>query len=153
MRRNTMTALVFGILLFTLLVVGCGRGHHKLSGRVTYSDDNTPLERGQVCFVNDKGMARAKIQDDGQYTVGSFTEQDGLPPGTYKVYITGAEREEPGQTPTSRPTYIPLIEPKFSTAAMTEMSFVVDGSQKTFDFTVDRASVATINKAKANARR
>ncbi len=145
--------LLFGIFACVVLLSGCGAGHHKLGGRVTYSDDGTPLERGQVCFVNDKNMARAKILDDGRYTVGSFSEKDGLPPGTYKVYITGAEQEEPAKTPDSRPTYIPLIDPKFSTAAKTELSIVVDGSQRELDIVVERASQEVINQARANYRR
>jgi hypothetical protein len=46
-------------------------------------------------FLKEGYMARGSIQSDGSYTVGSLTENDGLPDGEYQVYIEGAEVEDP----------------------------------------------------------
>jgi hypothetical protein len=84
------------IVLFWLLVIlavsGCGK-NVGLSGKVTFSDDNSPLTFGEVCFRTDTFLARGKLKKNGTYTVGSLTETDGIPPGIYQVYITGAVNE------------------------------------------------------------
>ena len=79
-------------LLYTLFVVlllsGCS-GNLKLGGKVSFPDGE-PLSGGTIIFSNSERLARAFIKPDGTYDVGSLSEKDGLPPGKYKVYITGA---------------------------------------------------------------
>ncbi|MDR1491901.1 MAG: hypothetical protein LBT05_04175, partial [Planctomycetaceae bacterium] len=37
-------------------------------------------------------VARGTLKEDGTYDVGSISEKDGLPKGTYRVYIFGADK-------------------------------------------------------------
>jgi hypothetical protein len=83
---------IFFLLLIILVISGCGK-NVGLSGKVTFSDDNSPLTFGEVCFRTDTFLARGTLKNDGTYTVGSLTKTDGIPPGVYQVYITGAVKE------------------------------------------------------------
>ena len=74
--------IAFVILAF----VGCSQ-NVKLGGKVTFPDGE-PLTSGMIIFSNDDFLARAEIRSDGTYDVGSLAQKDGLPPGTYRVYIT-----------------------------------------------------------------
>ncbi|MDR2115897.1 MAG: hypothetical protein LBP87_05910 [Planctomycetaceae bacterium] len=75
-------------LFLLLLITGCSN-HVKLSGKVTYSDGE-PLKTGIIMFSKPDFLARANIRPDGTFDVGSLSSKDGLPPGKYKVFITGA---------------------------------------------------------------
>lgn len=77
-------------LLLLLISAGCSK-NVSLYGEVQFSD-GTPLNTGIVCFQNDKGVSRGPIQEDGTFTVSTLEDDDGIPPGTYKVFIAGAFR-------------------------------------------------------------
>ena len=145
-----MRKLKIAYLLFVLvLVVGCGKGHVPLKGKVTFSDDGSPLTTGTVNFVNGSFQARAPLQPDGTYTVGTYQAADGLPPGKYSVYVAGAVKvigEEKSNSSASMtgdiigggmPITEPLIHEKFSSATTSGLEFEA-GSTKSFDFKVDR---------------
>ncbi|MDR2761528.1 MAG: hypothetical protein LBB88_02880 [Planctomycetaceae bacterium] len=110
----------------------------KLSGQVTYSDNNEPLEFGFVCFVNEKNFARGTIREGGYYTIGSFTENDGLPHGEYRVYVE-AKKPLGLKTPDADDVdYIPLVDLKFSRPETSGLTFDVKKSNNKFDFQVER---------------
>ena len=127
------------IVLLPLFLIGCGTGHVSLSGRVTYSDDGSPLEAGTVIFQPvvgaDKFYARGEIGQDGKYVVATYNPKDGLPPGEYQIFVNGATRNEgnKGQF------VIPLISSKYTAAETSELVLDINRSTKTFDFSVDRA--------------
>ena len=85
------------ILLILVLCAGCSK-NIPLKGKVLDEDGN-PITVGMVNFVSEQGLSRAKIRSDGTYIVGTLKETDGLPPGKYKVYITGAVVTVPSQRP------------------------------------------------------
>lgn len=118
-------------LVLCVLIVGCGN-KQPLSGRVTYSD-GSPLETGTVCFEQGSFLARGDIKEDGKYTVGSETADDGIPPGTYNVYIIRAEKFPEGRL--GLPT--PLIDKKYNNAATSGLTFTVDGKSREFNITVE----------------
>ena len=130
----------FLLSLLIFCVLGCGNGQVGLSGKVTFTDDDTPLTVGMVNFSSDSFLARGAISGDGSYTLGSTKEKDGLPPGKYNVYISGAVKEDV----TSKtglgmmPTMVSVIDPKFTTKNSGIVAEVT-ASTKTFDFKVDRA--------------
>ena len=141
---NTKCFCMFGFLtLLSFCVLGCGNGQVGLSGKVTFSDDDSPLTVGMVCFSTDSFLARGAIQGDGTYTLGSASEKDGLPPGQYRVYVEGAVKEkEDGKNQgggMSLPTMVTAIDPKFSAGKTSGIVADVTASTKTFDFKVDRA--------------
>ena len=82
--RYFVLFLLSGCVLF---VAGCGQP--KVTGTVTYTD-GTPLERGTVNFQTATHAAMGAIGENGRYTIGGVKAGDGVPSGTYKVFITGA---------------------------------------------------------------
>jgi len=147
--KHTITFFIFLCSLFVLLA-GCGN-HQKLGGQVVFPDDE-PLKTGIIYFSKSDFLARAFIKQDGTYDVGSLAAKDGLPPGTYKVFISGAmeaiEIEQKSNTPTkvnemgeSASVYTegfkPLIAQKYTSEQTTPLSITIPG-EKTFKITVER---------------
>ena len=139
------------VLILLCGMIGCSQ-NVKLGGRVTFSDDESPLTTGVVCFESDSFLARGVLNQDGYYDLGSLALKDGIPKGEYRVYISEAVAVEkatithvPGQ-----PEYvmrsggvggkmlIPLIDPKFTAGKTSGLIVTIDGSSKKFDFQVDR---------------
>jgi hypothetical protein len=75
---------IFPLIFAVLLICGCNP-NQKMGGKVSFSD-GTPLTCGTIIFSNDSFLARANINPNGSYDVGSLSDKDGLPPGKYKVY-------------------------------------------------------------------
>lgn len=78
------------VLLLLLVAAGCGNGQVEMKGTVVFDDDGSPLTIGTVILTTDTFQAKGNIDAQGSFTMGSFGLKDGLPPGTYKVGITGA---------------------------------------------------------------
>ena len=123
-----------GLLCLLFLVTGCGK-NCSLKGRVVFSDDQAPVTAGTVCFVSDKGIARGTIDQNGYYVVGSIGAKDGLPPGTYRVYITDTEIIE--SMPSGLPRRTQVIESKFSQPETSGLTVEVKSSM-THNIEVDR---------------
>ncbi|MDR0871637.1 MAG: carboxypeptidase-like regulatory domain-containing protein [Planctomycetaceae bacterium] len=136
--------------LFIVFLTGCGN-QHKLGGKVSFPD-GSPLTCGTIILSNDTFLARANINPDGTYDVGSFSEKDGLPPGKYKVYITGAVTvagkkkskqtvvTEDGKTKTievEEDILESLIAGKFTGRETTPLEIEVPG-EKAFNITVEK---------------
>ena len=128
-------ALLFVIVL-SLFFVGCS-DHVSLSGRVTYSDDGSPLESGTVVFETKNYFARGEIGKDGKYVMATMRPNDGLPPGQYQVYVNGAYRYEVPEGG-GLANEILLITHKYTSPETSGMVIDVDRSTKKFDFQVDR---------------
>ncbi|MGL6196852.1 MAG: hypothetical protein ACRC2T_18725 [Thermoguttaceae bacterium] len=139
---SILSALVF----CTLISVGCG-GNVKVKGKVSFPDGE-PLSTGQVVFENEKVSAMGKLNEDGTYVLGSKKENDGLPTGKYRVYITGAVTY--GEAPkeytdmygsrgneSPLPSSIPLVNRKFMSAETSGIEVDVKGAM-TKDITVER---------------
>lgn len=133
-----------------VVAVACGVGCSKnvdLGGTVTFSDDGSPVPVGTVCFENKGGYARGQLDQNGRYTLGFEKEGNGLPPGVYGVYVTGARqpvgmKEEPSSVPGSKGgamMYEELVAPKFQARSTSGITCTVDAATRTFDFKVDRA--------------
>ena len=150
---NTPIYRYLFIFLIVAGVSGCGKGFVPLRGTVTFSDDGAPLTTGVVYFDNGKDVARGKINADGTYVVGSMSNNDGLAPGNYKVYVQAMGPDPSGAVvPVSRQPgmqastpsdsglrrQVPLIDPKFSSSATSGLECHVDRSTKPYDIVVDR---------------
>jgi len=142
------------ILIALIGILGCSQ-NVKFGGRVTYSDDGSPLTTGVVCFESSSFLARGELDQEGRYDMGSVNLKDGIPKGEYRVYISGADAVEtvelvhasgqanhivnPGTSGTmGGRTLTPLIAPKFTAGKTSGISVTIDGSSKKFDFQVDR---------------
>ena len=135
--KRTLFLVVFIVL--PLFLSGCSN-HVPLTGRVTYSDDDTPLEIGRVIFEPETGTfhARGNIGADGRYKLATNKPGDGLPPGKYRVYLTDTSQWiSNNEARTS--VEVPFIESKFNSPDTSELVIDVKRSTRTFDFKVDRA--------------
>ncbi|MCL2623227.1 MAG: hypothetical protein FWD31_06110 [Planctomycetaceae bacterium] len=124
---------ILTVLMF--MAVGCG-DNVPMRGKVTFSDDNSPLTAGMVSFTSDTLLARGHLKPNGTYVIGTNTEKDGLPKGTYIVTISDAVEIVPPPPnasglpgPTVMRQLIAPLEPK---------TVVVDGKTKVYNIVVDR---------------
>ncbi|MDR0335546.1 MAG: hypothetical protein LBI18_00465 [Planctomycetaceae bacterium] len=138
------------LLLFPLLFAmnGCGN-KIKLSGKVAYSDGE-PLKTGIIMFSKQDFLARANIRADGSYDVGSLSSKDGLPPGKYKVFITGAietiiatentlstQKNAMGEATPEKESFKSLIAAKYTAEETTPLEIEVPG-ENVYNITVER---------------
>jgi len=73
------------------LLIGCGSNQlptHPVEGWVRFEDGTYP-KFGDIEFYNaqHKLNARGKIQRDGSFTVGTFTENDGAVEGKHQIIV------------------------------------------------------------------
>ncbi len=123
--------IIFYICLL-LLIAGCNK-LKPLGGKVTFSDGK-PLTTGMVVFQTSTFEARGALDKEGKYQVGSYNNGDGIPPGTYQVFISGASQLEMGEKGMKD---VPLIDSKFTLPDESGLTFTVDGKNRTFDIVVD----------------
>ncbi|MDR3109089.1 MAG: hypothetical protein LBU65_05295 [Planctomycetaceae bacterium] len=135
------------LFVFILTLTGCVT-NIPLKGKVTYKD-GTPVTKGTLNFSSEKLLSRAKIQSDGSYVVGTLKETDGIPKGTYKVYISGAEeaiesktttieKDSMGNPVSSMATYRQLVDRKYMTAESTPLMCDVPAPNNRFDIIVEK---------------
>ena len=139
--RSVLTILVF---FSAIALTGCG-GNSPLQGTVTF-EDGSPLTVGTVNFVSDHALSRGEIRSDGTYRVGSLKETDGLPRGSYRVYITGAVepmqagrelgRDSMGNPIQGMPSVRSLINARYVTAETTPLVCEIPASGNRFDIVV-----------------
>ncbi len=131
------------VLLFS---AGCS-GNVSLSGKVVDTEGN-PITVGMVNFTSDKGLSRGKINADGSYTIGTLKDKDGLPPGKYKVYVTGAEVpmaskgparvDAMGQPVPQMAGFQKLVATKYTTEKDTPLTCEVPAKGNKFDVIVEK---------------
>ena len=80
------------VVLFGSGLVGCGRGDrlptYEATGKVAFPD-GAPLEGGTILSesVDQPVTARATIEMDGSFILGTYEEDDGAVAGKHKVAI------------------------------------------------------------------
>jgi len=132
MSNKTVSFFTAFVLFSLLLVIGCGQP--KISGKVIYSDDQSPVTHGTVMFHGSHGVARGIIQSDGRYVIESIKKNDGLPKGEYKISI---KETQVNIGPEALPVYKNLIDKKYESPDTSDLFLNVTKSQ-TFDIQVDR---------------
>ena len=135
------TIFIVPALLCILILSGCGNKNQSLSGKVTFSDDDSPVPAGAIYFTDGTHLSQGSITD-GTYVVGTKGKADGLPPGTYKVYFGGVNKRESyvdAESGTHMTKTTHLIASKYASADTSGLTFTVDGKTKTFDVLLDRA--------------
>ncbi len=137
-KKHFSAPVLFGAVSL-LLLAGCGSGNAKISGRITFPDGK-PLTKGVVIFQSATNVAKGMLDADGRYVIGSQYAADGLPPGTYKVFIALASELDPTFVPPSNDPdalrYISLVAERFCSEQTTPLSGEVTRSA-TMDFTVE----------------
>ena len=141
MRLSLLTIL----LCLVAVLTGCSE-NKQVKGKVMLTD-GTPVARGHVVFEKDGFSANGEIKEDGSYVMGSLKANDGLPPGEYTVYITGATQMGEGmsfqsmggggQTQTMTiPTLTPVIALIYTSAETSPLRCNVTKSM-TYDINVE----------------
>jgi hypothetical protein len=130
-----MSRYHFFLLVSLLIFTGCGDKLH-LGGRVTFPDGE-PLGMGTVFFSKDDYLARAHLKPNGTYDVGSLGQKDGLPAGTYKVYIVGALEDIVDPNDPSKQSTRHLIAPEFASPETSPLTITVPGT-KMYNIVVER---------------
>lgn len=128
----------FGLLFLLVCFVGCS-GNSQVSGKVTFPD-GAPLKKGEVRFVTSTFTGYGSIQDDGTYKISSSGTNDGVPNGSYNVYIINAVDQPEidfSKDPGDAPPPVNLIHSKFGSESTSGLSCEVKG-KTTFDITVEK---------------
>jgi len=131
----------FALILGALAVCGCS-GKVQVHGTVKYPD-GSPLEKGTVCVGNDQVTFMGNIRADGTFSLGEIKDGDGIPPGSYKVWIANTitrnyELDKEGQPISTRKTEIVLIDPKYGSPSTSGLTFEVkSGERKRLDIIVE----------------
>ncbi|MCF0233466.1 MAG: hypothetical protein HUK22_00645 [Thermoguttaceae bacterium] len=138
---------ILTLALLCILAVGCNGGRAKVTGTVTF-DDGTPLTKGTVNFTDGKTMCRGEVNKDGKYEMRTFKPGDGVPPGSYKVYITdtlvfGDTREVEGRAGEDGPVTMNIVgkagnpvAPKYAAADSSGLTCDVKG-RTTYDIVLE----------------
>jgi hypothetical protein len=139
MKNKEKKIFITSVLCLLFCFTGCS-GKIKISGTVTFSD-GTPVTKGNVVFDNGT-QSYFGIIKDGTYVTGGNKAIEGIPNGTYKVWLAQTETTEntldtDGHVTSYKVTQ--TIAKKFTSPNTTELTFEVkpDG-QKTFDIVVEK---------------
>lgn len=118
------------IVLLSLICIGCGQNVPG-EGTITFSDGQV-VPTGSIFFSTAHYNYRGEIKD-GFFTLGGFRENDGLPPGTYNVYVIGSAPTDGSDQE------VPLFASKYTNAETSGLvAEVVKGQKNRFDFIVER---------------
>jgi hypothetical protein len=138
MMKNTLSLLV--VILLALCCFGCGN-NIKISGTVKYPD-GTPVTQGNVVFESGSESFFGKINADGTYTSGGTKEVQGIPVGTYKVWLSATEISENTMRPDGTVgaySTTPTVARKYTSPSTTDLTFEVKaGGPKRFDIEVEK---------------
>lgn len=127
-------------LALLTLSVGCKK-EIMITGTVKYSDGEA-MTHGSVVFDSGTDSYFGRIDKSGNYTTGGEKEKQGIPPGSYKIWISGTKIEigaDPTSKGESRGEIKETVAEIFTSPSETPLSFEVkaDGP-KTFDITIER---------------
>jgi hypothetical protein len=113
------------LALLGLLLPGCARSIYPVKGRVHFAD-GSPVTTGRVVVEAPDGKTGSwgAIRADGSFQMGTFTVTDGVPVGTYKVFIEGATTKPPANL-SERYVPTPLIHARYTTKGSTPLTFEV----------------------------
>ncbi|GHT16991.1 hypothetical protein FACS1894189_2070 [Planctomycetales bacterium] len=124
------------LICLLMLVVGCNK-YVPLKGTVVFSDDGTPLTTGSVIFESGNIGASGALNERGEFVIGSMKADDGLAPGTYNVFISGAVKDV-GENSSRMESSIPLIHSKFGNKDTSGIVINVDKNTKNVQIKVER---------------
>ncbi|MBA4189661.1 MAG: hypothetical protein C0467_16880 [Planctomycetaceae bacterium] len=130
--------LAVGLLVCSLIAVsGCAQSMHPVQGTVRFAD-GTPLKVGRIVIDSPDGKTGSwgAIREDGSFEMGTLTPNDGVPAGTYQVYLTNTTTPPPADLSTPF-TPRPLVHVKFNSKETSGITFEVP-RQTTWDIVVEK---------------
>ncbi len=129
---KTISQILLPILTL-FLCFGCSK-YVSVSGKVTY-EDGSPVTVGQVAFTDDDFVSRGELKPDGTYRLGRIVDGDGIPKGTYKVYLYDAVVYD--AVPGGSSIVKPQVKSHFSDPETSGLTCTVEGAT-VFNFTVEK---------------
>jgi hypothetical protein len=131
------------LLLFCALsCIGCSSGT-KVSGKITFEEDGSPVSKGVIVFdALQQNSYAAKINADGSYISANKKQNQGIPPGNYKIWLAQTEQIEntygpAGETLVSKA--IPQIAKEYCSVKTTPLELEVkSGGAMTFDIVIKK---------------
>lgn len=136
--------IILSLLATFSIILGCSDGKPRrtpVSGRIIFEGIEQPAE-GVIYFAPDSAALKrpgfGKFDASGKYSVTSFgrEKEDGLLPGTYKVYVEAFKSTPTPENP-NPPSYIPS---RYQSAAETPLQLTVPENSKKIeqDFTISK---------------
>lgn len=124
----------FSYFVLVMIVVAAGCSDKvKVTGKVIFEDDKSPVSLGAIAFETDTFRGTGIIKKDGTYSIGTETNTDGVPSGKYKVTIIAYEKSDNPRIPPKHA--VSLLYSKRST---TPLEIEVGKKNMTQDFEVKR---------------
>jgi hypothetical protein len=120
-----------------LALAGCKARLHPVKGRVHFPNgDPLPVGRVVLAWADGKTASWGLVRPDGTFQMGTHRTDDGVPPGTHRVYIENAETSPPpGHAGPFMPQ--PLIHARFTKPESSGLSFEVP-RQTEWDIVVEK---------------
>ncbi|MDR3198044.1 MAG: hypothetical protein LBU34_09280 [Planctomycetaceae bacterium] len=133
---------LFLIVMLLMVVAGCDQGT-KVTGKITFEDDGSPLQKGAIVFDDGINSYLGMIHPNGSYAVGQTKDSQKIPMNKYKVWFSGTERREILYDKNGKDTLqnisFPLLLPEFTGYNNTVLEADVNTpGRMTFDFVVKR---------------
>lgn len=121
-------------LIAAIVLSGCsggGLGTAPVTGKVTYAD-GSPVQGGTIIFADASANLSSvgTIKEDGTYELGTYAENDGAVPGSYKVTVLG----------TSEYGEAAPVQAKFSETSTTPLEATIVEGKNSIDFQVERGN-------------
>ena len=132
------------------VMTGCS-GKYKVTGKVLFEDDDSPVTSGVISFYGNNIIGGGRIQPDGSFSAGVKTETDGIPKGEYTVTIMAMRSETVKST--AAPgfdanvdvySFAPLVDAKYGMPSRSGLTATVPS--KDYTFRVKRAQQVNVSK-------
>ena len=98
--NRSVKFFAFLLVAAAMVVSGCG-GNVKVKGTVKFANGE-PLPGGVVNFTDGQKNYRGEIQTDGTFEMRTFKPGDGVPKGTYQVFLSETLMLGSGGTKTTK---------------------------------------------------
>ena len=134
--RPCRRAALLGLSLVALAAAGCGGKTYPVEGQVVYPDGTPAKELAGYVLSFDaherKVGGNAVVGADGGFVLGTFTDGDGAPPGTYRVALN----------PPIGDGYLrakSLLHPRYASPETSRIEVTVKPERNRVQITVERA--------------
>ena len=122
----------FALLAMVFVIAGCGK--YKVSGKVLFEDDGSPVTRGVISFIGNNVIGSGRIKSDGSFTLGIKSETDGIPKGDYKVTIDTLDTES-GPVTMGSPNSVAfthIVDTQYASSSRSGLTATVPSKEYTF---------------------
>lgn len=145
--RSLFPAVTCGILA---IAFSCGcSGNVKVKGQVLF-EDGTPLSGGEVLFESPGFLGSGRVDKNGNFRITGTSENEGIPPGTYKVSIVRTEIPDGPLVAGSNPVFTPQIDKKYGHPDTSGITCDVKKSMSPLKINVERFQ-GQVTQRKVNA--